>query len=698
MATLQRIRNRAGLLVAIIIGLALVAFILGDLLKTGSSLLNSSQMEIGDINGTSIQYTDFQTMVDETSQIYKLNTGSNQLDESTMVQIREQVWAEVVQSAVMTDIYDDLGLSVSSDEMFDMVQGTNIHPIIQQLFANSTTGQFDKTAVLQFLKSLDNGATQDQKAYWLYIEDQIKKDQILTKYENLVGQGLFVTTPEAELSAASKAKKANIQYISLNYSSVADSSISVTEKEQMAYYNAHLDEYEQENSRKIEYITFSVVATDADDASTLQWIEDANEEFATIEDNEQYVNVNSDIRFDNSYYKQEDLTEELSAFAFGGNTNDTYGPYREGNTYRIAKIDDIKNLPDSVKASHILFTSADALTLADSIKTLIENGASFSAMAKEYSQDSGSAANGGDVGWFRRNQMVEPFEEACFNGDVNNLYITTSNYGVHLIKPTQKGKEVKQVRLAILARTIEPGTQTYQNVYAQASKFVSENLTGDDFQSAVTEQNLNKKIVSVSEGDREIAGLDQPRSLVRAAYEADIDDILTNSEGSTIFEFGDDFVVATLTEINEKGAAPYENVKVSVELAVKKEKKAEVLIAKMKEAATSSDLGSIAETLNVEVMDANGIIFNQNSISGIGIEPALIGTISSLEENQMSAPIKGNYGVYLAKIVSSSDENTTDVLTEKQTLKATFSSRALTSSYEAQKNAVDIEDKRAKFY
>lgn len=704
MATLQRIRNRAGLLVAIIIGLALVAFILGDMLNAGSSLLKPSQLEVADINGISVQYPDFQKKIEETAEIYKMNSGRTQLDDNAWMQVREQVWQEVVREAVMGDVYEDLGLTVTADELFDMVQGANIHPIIQQLFTNPNTGQVDKSAILQFLKSLEGNVTAQQRAYWLYIEDQIKKDRILTKYNNLVRHGLYVTNVEAEASLAQKNTSADILYLSLPYTSMPDSAVTVTEKELRTYYDEHQEDYKQAATRSLEYVVFAVTASAEDDANTRKWLEDAKSEFASVTDNEQYVNVNSDIRFENVYQKKEDLDGEIADFAFNGQAGDVYGPYKEGNTYKMVKIDDFKDLPDSVQARHILINpqrhgSYDAaLALADSLKNLIEKGASFADLAKENSEDPGSAVKGGDLGWFKRNQMVKPFEEAAFNGEVNKLYVVSTQFGVHLIQPTKKGKETKQVRLAVLVRNVEPGTKTYQQVYAQASKFASENQDGADFAKSVTEQNLTKKVARVAETDQQVFGLEQSRSLVRAAYQSDVNDILVNNEGSTIFEFGDNFVIATLTGIQEEGIAPFEEVKLRVELAVRKENKAKVLATKMKEAISGDDLHVIAQKLGADVRTASGINFTMYSVPAIGVEPAVVGTVASLKKDQLSEPVKGNNAVYLLKVISVSKGADTDVAAEKQRLDQALGYRAVYQAYEAQRKSVEIEDKRAKFY
>jgi peptidyl-prolyl cis-trans isomerase D len=705
MATLQRIRNRAGILVAIIIGLALVAFILGDILNASSSLLRPNQLKIAEINGESVQYPEFQQKVEETAEIYKMNTGQTQLNDNAWAQIREQVWQEYVRKGVMSDVYEDLGLAVSGDELFDMVQGSNLHPVIQQLFTNPNTGQVDRSAVLSFLRAINSGAaTAQQKAYWLYIEDQIKQERIQTKYNNLVSKGLYVTSDEAQNSLREKNKNVNIEFVSLPYESISDSTVTVSESDMKAYYEEHKENYKQSVSRTISYVVFPVTATEEDDANTLKWIEDAKEEFANTQDNAQYVNVNSDVRFQNVYEKKENLPENIAEFAFNGNIGDVFGPIKENNAYRLVKIDDIKDLPDSVQARHILInpkTVGDydkALALADSLKNLVEKGANFASLAKEYSEDPGSAAKGGDLGWFKRNQMVKPFEEAAFNGDVNKLYVVTTQFGVHLIQPTKKGKEVKQVRLAELVRNIEPSTKTFQLVYSQASKFASENTTGSSFDEAVTEQGLNKRVARLGENDRQVVGLQDSRPLVRAAYQADKNDILVNNEGSTIFEFGDNFVVAKLADIQDEGYTPFAEVMPTIKLAVLKEKKGEALVAKMKEAASAGDLDAIASDLGTDVKSASNIHFDLYSVPVIGVEPAVVGTVVMMEKDKLSAPIKGNRGVYIAKVTSVNELENTDVDAEKARLEQALTYRANYQAYEAQRKASEIEDRRAKFY
>ncbi len=708
MATLQNIRNRAGILVAVVIGLALVAFILGDILQQGNSIFQKSRNKIAEINGESVQYLDFQRKVEEIGEIYKMNSNRNQLDENAWTQVREQTWQTLVRDILMVEVYDDLGLAVGSEELYDLIQGNNIHPIVQQIFADPNTGQIDRSAIVRFLKNLETGVAPDQRDYWLYLEQQISDDRALTKYNNLVKQGLYVTTEEAQNSVNNNNRQISFDYISLGHSTVADSAFQITERELKKYYNDHLEEYSEEKTRKIEYITFPVVPSDMDNQHAKDWIEEIQADFTNAEDNIQFVNTNSDESFVNDWFAQEDLSTELGNWIYEENadTNQVYGPYFEDGAYKLVKVHAIDMLPvDSVEARHILLsinTQAEVATkraLADSLKKVIDDGGDFAALAREYSTDSGSAINGGDLGWFAKGTMVKPFQDAAFQNKRGETSIAFSEFGIHIIQTTQRSKLFKHVKVAFITRQVVASDETYQKAYADASKFASENRTQEDFNTAVAEQGLNKRVATLREHDRNIIGLESARPLVRAAFDTEVGDVLVDFRESSIFELGDNFVLATLTEATEDGTAPFENVRTRVELAVTKEKKGEVLVEKMNQAISNSgDFAVIAQDLSVEIKSADNINFNSFSIPNEGVEPAIIGTISVMDTDQISKPINGNNAVYLVKVKTINEDTGSDVATEQKNLISSLGYRAGFQSYEALKNAAVIEDNRSKFY
>ena len=708
MATLQTIRTKAGLLVAIVIGLSLAAFVLGDLLKGGSSMFQRNRLEVGVIDGESIQYPEFQQEVEDLGEIFKQNYGQSQLDDNTWAQIRDQAWQRKIAEIVMGKAYEDLGIEVSSEELFDLIQGANPHQIVRQIFSNPETGQFDRTSVVRFLKGMETGAVNaDQRASWLNIEKQIVEERTQSKYSNMVAKGIYVTDEQAEASATAGNKSVNFDYIALPLSTVADEDVTVTETDLRDYYNAHKEDYESEASRRIEYLTYPVEPSEKDFADAEAWINDIKSDFEETENTIQFIDTNSDVSFNDVWDKKDDLPEAIGNWIYdeGAEVGSVYGPYKEGESFTLVKLYKSEMMPDSVEARHILLqvsTQAQlvvAQQLADSLKTMIENGADFAELARANSADQGSAINGGDLGWFKRGQMVKPFENAAFNNTTDSVTIVASQFGIHLVQTTKRGKLTRQVQVAYLTRNVEPSTKTYQNVYAKASQFIGENSTAEAFNTAVSEQGLTKRVANVSQNQRTIVGLEDARPLVRAAYDADVNDILTNNQDSRIFELGDNFVVAILASKTEKGIAPFENVKARVELAVTKEKKAGLLLEKAKAALNdNADLAGAAAALDTEVQTANAINFNSYSVPGIGLEPDVIGTVGALKVDQVSEPIAGNNGVYIVMPTAINEGPGIDVAAEKMRLAQTNTYRVGSEVFKVYRNSVEIEDKRAKFY
>lgn len=702
MATLQTIRNRAGIAIAIFIGLALAAFILGDLFKSSSSITRGKQMELAEIDGKTLTYPEFQSKVDELSEIYKMNSGKTSLDQQTTDQIKEQTWQNMVRNLTMKDIYENLGISVGSAELFDMVQGKNPHAIIQSIFRDPNTGTLNRPALIQFLKFQQTNSTGKERSYWLFIENQIVEERSFAKYNNLLAKGIYVTTDEAKSDIKGRNHQANIQFVGKTFASIPDSEVKVTDEELNAYYTKNKENFKQENNRSIEYVSFPVVASKADEDKLIKWLNDIKAEFATVEDPAAFVNINSDVPFDPTYFKQTDLSPELSAFAFTGKVGDIYGPYKENKSWKLAKIQKFEELPDSVEARHILIrvnTQADlakATATIDSIKNLIVvRGQKFEDIARAKSEDTGSANNGGSLGWIRRGMMVKPFEDAAFFAKVNDLQVVKTQFGIHLLQVINRSKTSPNVQLAVINRIIEPSSQTYQATYTAASKFASENQDAKKFNAAIVAQGLNKRIATILENDKEIPGIDNSRLLIRAAYKAKIGSLVLSAEGTPIFELGDQFIIATLTGEQEKGIASFLVAKPRVEIEVKKEKKAQQLIEKM---TGKTDLNQLASDLKVTVGEAQNISSESYSIPGVGFEPAIAGASSVLEANQVSKPVEGTSGVYVVKVISVNTGTDSDLAASKQRLAASINYRANMLAFEALRENAKIVDKRSKFY
>lgn len=704
MATLQKLRNEAGLLVAIVIFIALAAFILGDLFQSGNSMIRGKQLEIADIDGQSIEYPEFQERFNEISEIYKQNNQVNNLDEAAYQQILNQTWNDIVRQTIMADVYEDLGIEVTSEEMFDLVQGNNLHPIIQQVFGNPETGQVDKSQVIQFLKYIQENPDAPQKASWLNIEKEILKAQKYTKYTDLVAKGMYANSLQANNSLSINNKIADLKFIQKKFSAVSDSMVSITQKDLENYYTNNIDNYKQDAQKTISYVAFDIVPSAQDDKDVEKWINNIKTDFAAAEDNEQFVNMNADSRFEDVYDKEDALKEDLANWAFNAEINDVFGPYKEGNVYKLAKLNDTQMMPDSVKASHILIRVENAqqaqaaVALIDSLKKTIESGtASFEQVARENSQD-GSAQQGGDLGWFSRGAMVAPFERAAFRAEKNELVQVQTQFGYHLIKVTEQGPKTKHVQLAILDREVTPSTASYQDIYATASRFAANSQDLEGFTNQVEKDGLNARKAVVRENDRQIPGIGNARSLVRAAFlETDKGELVVGNDKSAVFELDNKFIVAALESEQEEGHRPLEAVKSSVELAVIKEKKKEMLVAQFSEAKAST-IEETAQKLGLTVETAQGFNFEFGSVNAIGYEPSINGAAAALQIDEISNPIAGRNGVYILQLTSIAGEPSTDIKAEKIALFQNSGYRASYQAFETLMEEADIEDLRSKFY
>ena len=703
MATLEKLRNRAGTLVAVVIGLALFAFILGDLLGSGGSLFNRNQFEIAEISGKSVPYQLYQQRVDHVSELNKVSRRVNALDEQATDNIREEVWNQLIQEHVLAPRYKELGIAVSSDELFDMVQGNNLHPIIRQEFGNPQTGEVDIAMIDQFLRNLDSDPSGFQRTIWLYLEDIIIKDRLFTKYNNLIGKGLYVTDIHAQQSATERSLRADISFVVDNYSSVSDSLVSVSSKEMNSYYKSNIDKYKQTASRDVEYIVFPINPTPSDYKLGEEWINEIQTDFIKATDAAQFTNLNSDVPYDSKFFKKGELTnEDIDSWAFNSKTGDTFGPIFDGDSYIMARLVNVDFLPDSVKARHILISSnAQSQEEYDAIKAKADslllvakqNRGRFAKLATDFSDDPGSAVQGGDLGWFPEGAMVQPFNDACFNGKKGDIVLVESQFGFHVIEILDKGALTKKVQVAMLVRNVIPSSKTYQIVFQKASQFAGLNNTYEKFDAAVTEQKLNKRIASnLRESDKRIAGLDNPRELIRWAYKEDVNAV------STVFEFGDNFVVAALKEVRKEGNAPLAQVQQDVRTQLLKQKKALMLKDKFSKAIENgATISDVANKLSLQVQEASGISFSSFSLPAVGFEPAVIAAATTANEGVMVAPIEGNAGIF-ALTVNATNEQEVDRASEAQRLLSSYQQRAMRESYEALKEEAKIVDRRSKFF
>jgi len=651
-----------------------------------------------------VSYQEFEARVQDLADIYKMS-GSTEINEEMMQSLREQVWQQMLSEKLMGKTYRQVGLGVSPDEVEMLVFGDDRHPIVRQLFTDPGTGTFNESFLVNFLKATEtDDAT---KKYWLFFEDQIINDRLNTKLVNLMSKGLYVTGKQSEYENSLHENTVSFSYMVRNYASIPDSLVKVTSDEIRSYYDKHKDQFKRGASRDIEYITFEIAPSEEDIKETETWAVNEKENFAAATEVIQYINLTADTRYTGSYLTMDDLPESLRPLAETGDKTTVLGPYLEDETFKLARIIDIADRPDSVRAAHILLspnanrTLAQARKEADSLIALVRSGIDFNLLAMANSDDQGSAQVGGDLGWFSEGMMVIPFNNACFSNKKGDIVTAETTYGIHIIKIIDQSRRVRKYDIGIVDRQIIPGSMTTQRIYSDASYFAGNNETYEKFNKAVAEGNLNKKLaLNVTPDQKELPGLTQSRELVMALFQnSKAGSIITDNSNQAVFELPDQYVVAYCSRAQEEGVAPVEDVASEIRFILAKKKKAEIIAAEMKKLeAEGKSLNEIAAHYNTTVQDASGINFRSYSIPGAGIEPALISAASASEAGKLSKPVEGNNGVYMFMVSEVTPVAAEDLEMVKERMNSSYQIRASYEAYQALRDKNEVKDMRYKFY
>ena len=583
MATLGKIRNRSGLLLTVI-GVAMLAFILGDFMSSlGSS--GGGSIYVGEVLGEDVTRQAYELKVEEGIQNWKSQNQQGVLNQTTTSQIRSQIWDQYVKDLIMNNEFGKLGIDVSDDEFFELLQGLNVHPEISKVpaFQDQLTGQFDRTKVLGYLKQIDQDPTGEARTRWVGFQKYLIGLIKTSKYNSLVSNAMYVTGEEARLNFNENLQNITFNYVAIPFSSVADSMVEPTESELANYYDNNKSDYEQAASKDVDFVVYTVIPSQEDDATTKSAITDLKADFTIFEDYDLMARRNSDntsARF--TFTNKEGLVDKNWEELFNAEKGAVIGPYLVNKgVYRIAKLAIAQNRPDSVEARHILITPTETMNLdsvnirVEAIKSQVQAGADFGALAEKNSDDKSSAIKGGDLGWFSEGAMVDEFNEACFTSSKGDLSVITSQFGVHLIEVTKTSRAVRKVKIAFIDRNVEPSTETYNTYYSQAAQFAGKILNeGIAFDSLVAQQNLVKRSDSKVTADKQsIVGLPNSREMVRWMN--------TTDEGtvSEVFQFENSYVVAYLTKEHIKGNIPLEDIKEQISALVVKDKKADYITA-----------------------------------------------------------------------------------------------------------------------
>lgn len=705
MAAIGSIRKHSTFLV-IIIGVALAAFVLGDFTKGSSNRVT----DIGDIAGDKISIMDFNRKVEQNIEGTKQQQNKSNLSQDEIFRIKEETWKQMVRNVLMEKEYTELGLSVSTDELFDLVQGPNPHALIKQYFVNQETGQYDRNLIINYLQNLDQMSAEN-KQQWIQFEDYIKNDQLRTKFNTLIEKAYYVPSQLASLNFSEEKDAASIEYVSVKYTDVSDTIVDITESDYRDYYDKNKALYDQKAQVSLDYVAFEVKPSANDIAEGQQLINSIYNELKTTSNVPRFVTVNSDNSYDSTWKTQGQLPVQMDSIMFNSPVGTVILPYSENNTFYTARLVDVAYRPDSLKASHILISYAgaisadpaitrtriDAKQYADSILTIaLKSPKQFGEMAKAISDDPSAAQNSGDLGWFADGMMVTAFNEAVVNGKVGDMLVTETQFGFHIIEITGKKPDVKKVKVGIIEQQVIPSTETIQQTFAKASKIASECKTGEEFDEAIAADKLNKRIAdNIFEMSDRIPGLNNARQIIRWAFNEDTE----LDRVSEVFDVDNTFVVAVVTSRTKDGIPPLDDeMKTKIKSFVTNEVKGRYLKKEME--ALNNDFNQIVTNLKGVKDQMSPVTFTSRNIKGFGAENEIIGMISGTESGKEFGPVIGKGGVFVVQVSSVTKANPpSDFSQTIKSLETQFKSRvAQDYPYRALEEISDIEDNRIIFY
>lgn len=681
MATLNDLRTKGGLILTIIIAVAMIAFVLGDLFSAGN-IFASRANSVGKIDGTVVEYQDFALKAEHTKNIYSQLWGSSAMSSEQYDMIYDETWSDLILELAHKPSLKSLGLIVSDAEIIDMTNGNYISPIINNFFTDPAVGTFSRELMVNFLSQVEgNPVAQD---IWNYIKRNAADNRLVNNYTALVSAGFAANSLEVNKSLNEANTSSQVQVVVKPYYTVADSLIApLKASAAKEYYKEHKELYRQAEQREVEYVVFNVEPSEADFAETKEAVETLAEEFKAADNAMQFAIANSFERPNSRYLTRTQLPEEHKDM----NTRKFVGPELNGTTYTMSRIADVRMMPDSMEARHILL-SFDQKELADSIAKALRGGANFAELAEKYSFDTASAVDGGKLGRFAPEQMVSEFSDALIDARLRQIVTVESQFGIHVAQATWKSKAVRKAQVATITYTVEAGDATIQAAANEANAFIAA-ANNTDFATALKDLGLSKRSARIRNTDRTVSGLNDAREMIRWAY--------NNKEGkiSTAMDIDGDYVVATVKKVRNEGYTPYEEVASRIAQTLRNEAKGDYIASQV---ADAENIAAVADILGVEIVGVNELLGNANTIVGVGPDQLLVGAISAANEGELVGPVMGDYGVYYFTV----DGRTTAENATAESEKVRLDSQALFYLNErldqALEEGAEIEDNRVRFF
>jgi peptidyl-prolyl cis-trans isomerase D len=697
MAILEKIRQRS-LVLILVIGLALFAFVISDLFR--SQGFGSSKSIVGEVNGTDIKIDEFRADVDQLSRQYGPNVSNTQ--------VVNQVWNQRVQQALYAEQFEELGLHVEKDQIINVVK-SNPQFASNPQFLNEA-GLFDEDKFIEYLADL-KATNPAAFSIWQQQEKRLIEMAQQQMYFNLIKAGITSNFKEGKESYKMENDKVDIKYVQVPYNSIPDSTVTVSKKEIQSYINEHKSEFEEEASRNINYVLFEEKPSAKDEDAIVNKITALLEDQVVEGDTvpglkttgkiELFVNRYSDVRYDSTYVSKKRLPALFADSLFKLNVGEVYGPYKDAEAYKISRM--VAKKPNgSVKASHILIAYKGATRANPEVSRTKEEAKAkaeellakakldpdtFTTLARDNS-DGPSAPQGGDLGYLEQGATVQPFNDFIFGNDVETIGLVETDFGFHVIRIDDKED---QVLLATIVMELEPSEETTNQLFSDATKFEIA-VAEKDFQETAKESDyVVRPVNKIKVLDENLPGIGNQRPIIKWAFDEE-----TKVGNIKRFNIPNGYVIAQLTKKTEKGLITPEEASARVLPKLRKQKKAAIIKEKNSGVTT---LDAFAKANNRQVNSATTLTMKSPTIAGAGREPKVVGASFALDQGKTSGLIEGESGVFMVEVTKKDPSIELDNYgTYANTLKNGYRGSVNSKVFTALKEAAEIEDKRSDFY
>lgn len=663
MATLQKIRSKGPLLV-IVIGLALFAFIAGDAWKVLQP--HQGKQDVGEVNGEVLSAQDYQKMVDELSEVIKLTNGLNSLTEDQLNNVKDQVWQSYVNNKLIAEQAEKLGLKVTDAEIQSIIdQGT--HPLLMQTpFRNPQTGMFDKDMLKKFLVDYANlNASQmpaqyveyyqKMGAFWQFVEKTLAQSTLAEKYQNLVTKSLISNPVAAEDAFNSRTEQSDLLLAGVPYSSINDSTVQVSDSEIKDRYNEKKEQFKQlVETRDIRYIDVKVVPSDADRKAVEKEVTEYSYQLAsTTADFGTFVrSTGSSVNYSDVPVNKSVFPADVASRLDSTNVNEVYGPYynQTDDSFNAFKLLAKVSSPDSIQFRQIQVyadTEEKTKTLADSIYNALKGGADFAAVAKIYGQ-TGEATWVNAQSWEGSELDADnsKFINTLLNQPVNELANLNMGQANLILQVMNKKSMQTKYKVAVVKREVEFSKETYNAAYNKFSQFVAQNTTIDSMVKNAEESGYTlMPRTDLSSAEHYVGGVRSTREALKWIFAA------KPGEVSPLYECGenDHLMVVALDKIHEAGYRDINSVAEMLRAEIRRDKKAEKIMEEMKKYNSIAQVKGMKDAVSDSVKH---VTFSAPAYISVtrSSEPVIGAVAAKTAANKVSAPIKGNGGVYMIQV------------------------------------------------